>query len=279
MDYANDEDLIFCLRGVNLVISTIPGAAQLSLIEAARRARVKTFVPSEFEGSPRRREDGDAAAMASPGGRDEETSEPALQALRRAAQSGSSRPMAYTVFSCGVFYERFAPGGLAAYGVGNGRGLNLQGQYLVDVQRSAAEIVETGPDRRPVSLCMTSMFDVAKFVAAAVELDPATWESEYRMRGDLLTTRDLVGVCQQAMQSMGSEYTPLSSSPTHKSIVRVHVRAGRVASKGALSTQGVQPDIASTVRDISHHLPGMGCLGFLHLNRNAKSFLAAGNQF
>ena len=33
-----------------------------------------------------------------------------------------SHPMRYTVFACGVFYERFAPGGLAAYNLGAGPG-------------------------------------------------------------------------------------------------------------------------------------------------------------
>ncbi len=51
MDYSNIEELRYALLGVNLVISTIGGTEQFNLIDAARRARVVMFVPSEFEGA------------------------------------------------------------------------------------------------------------------------------------------------------------------------------------------------------------------------------------
>jgi hypothetical protein len=90
------------------VISTISGTEQYNLIDAARRARVRCFVPSEFEGSLRARPRDDPIDTGSAH---------ALEFLERCTTARHGR-MRYTVFSCSVFYERFAPGGLAAYGAG-----------------------------------------------------------------------------------------------------------------------------------------------------------------
>lgn len=50
--YSNMSDLRYMLTGVDTVISTVKGEAQLALIDAAAGARVRRFVPAEFEGSP-----------------------------------------------------------------------------------------------------------------------------------------------------------------------------------------------------------------------------------
>lgn len=47
VEYEDVENLRFALQGVDLVISTVGGASQINLIDAARRARVRCFVPSE----------------------------------------------------------------------------------------------------------------------------------------------------------------------------------------------------------------------------------------
>ena len=52
VDYSKKSELRFALAGVDTVISTISGAAQIALIDAAAAAHVRRFVPSEFEGSP-----------------------------------------------------------------------------------------------------------------------------------------------------------------------------------------------------------------------------------
>ena len=106
--------------------------------------------------------------------------------------------MQYTVFSCGVFYERFAPGGLATYNIGFGSNVANPGDYLVDVAAQTAEVVEHNAQGRPIQVSMTSVYDVARFVAAAIELGPGNWPHEYKMRGDQMSVRDIVGACSNA---------------------------------------------------------------------------------
>jgi hypothetical protein len=100
--------------------------------------------------------------------------------------------MRSTVFSCGVLYERFARGGLASVGIGSGSVAQQQGAYLMDVEHSTAEIVERHASGQPIYLCMTSVNDVAKFVVAALDLDPHTWLGEFRMYGDRRTVAEVV---------------------------------------------------------------------------------------
>jgi len=90
--------------GVDTIISTVTGNAQLRLIEAAVACRVRRFAPAEFEGQPGLRAQGDpldrgrAAALA------------LLQHYRGHIQS--------TVFVCGILYERFAVEGMRKHGIG-----------------------------------------------------------------------------------------------------------------------------------------------------------------
>ncbi|POS80034.1 isoflavone reductase [Diaporthe helianthi] len=205
VDFANVEELRYALQGVDLVISTIPGQPQLNLIDAAHLARVRTFVPSEFEGALARR------PQASDGDPLDRGSAMALERLRELSQPQQDYqyhhqhhqlqahpppapyPMSFTAFSCGVLYERLAPGGLAAFNIGAGQTLTGQGDYLADVGNATAEIVESNAQGGAVLVSMTSVFDVARFVAAAVEIGPERWPSEFRMRGDHLSVRDIVG--------------------------------------------------------------------------------------
>ncbi|KAI5462471.1 hypothetical protein BGZ63DRAFT_453644 [Mariannaea sp. PMI_226] len=187
-NYNDPEALEFSLRGVELVISVVRGAEQLALINAAASAGVQRFVPAEFEGRLNKRpsrndglDNGDYAAQA-------------RSLLRRHAENGGMR---YTVFSCGVLMERFHSSGLAGFGMGHSSGLSEPGSYLLDLPNATAEIVEKNDKGHSVRICMTSVYDVAQFVVAAVQLNPRTWQSEYTMRGDRMSLRDLVGVCGQ----------------------------------------------------------------------------------
>lgn len=120
----------------------------------------------------------------------------AYHELRRWARTHSRRHrMPYTVFSCGVFYERFAPGGLANLGMGAGCHVQGQGDYMVDLYAARAEIPERNAQGRPVMLCLTSAYDVGRFVAAAIDRGIDTWPTEFRMRGDRVNTQQLVGIC------------------------------------------------------------------------------------
>lgn len=197
IDYADIEQLRYALRGIDLVISTVPGESQLNLINAARHSRVRTFVPSEFEGAVDHRPSSDDPL--------DRGSEAALRLLNersrneRSKSSSSRHTLRYTVFSCGIFYERFQPGGLGTVlGIGAGANINNPGTYLLNVETATAEIVEHSPSGRPVVLTMTSLYDVARFVRAAVEIGPDRWPREFRMRGDQMSVMDVIGACSTA---------------------------------------------------------------------------------
>lgn len=185
VDFASVEELRYALQGVDLLISTISGVEQLNLIDAARRARVRVFVPSEFEGPVSHRPADDPL---------DRGSHAALDLLRQWSQS-KPNGMQYTVFSCGLFMERFGPGGLQAYNLGASTGVQNSNDYVVDISQAAGEIIETSPSGRPVQVVLTSVYDVARFVAAAIELGPNSWPREFKMKGDQMTLRDLVATC------------------------------------------------------------------------------------
>ncbi|KAI1189428.1 isoflavone reductase [Nemania serpens] len=191
VDYNDLESLQFLLQGADLVISTISGAEQLNLIDAARRVRVRTFVPSEFEGALGHR----------PTSNDpfDNGSSTALGQLRRWASS-KQHPMRFTVFSCGVFYERFAPGGLQRYNMGATCRLPNQGDYLINIGLGTAELPETDAQGRQIHITMTSAFDVARFVAAATELGIENWPQELRMRGARATPQRIQQICSEIRQ-------------------------------------------------------------------------------
>ncbi|KAL2167085.1 hypothetical protein VTG60DRAFT_1705 [Thermothelomyces hinnuleus] len=189
VDYDDVENLRYTLQGVDLVISTIAGNEQLNLIDAARRARVRVFVPSEFEGDLGHRPANDPL---------DRGSQSALQLLEGWSQSKSHR-LRSTVFSCGVFMERFGPGGLQTYGIGAGSGIQGPDDYLVNLQEARAEIIPAGPGGRPVRISMTSVYDVAQFVTAALDLGLDNWPREFRMRGDSVTVQELIETCSNAL--------------------------------------------------------------------------------
>jgi hypothetical protein len=189
VDYDDVENLRYTLQGVDLVISTIVGNEQLNLIDAARRARVKVFVPSEFEGDLSHRPAHDPL---------DRGSQSALELLEGWSQSKSHR-LRYTVFSCGVFMERFGPGGLQTYGIGAGCGIQGPDDYLVNIQEARSEIIPANPSGRPVRISMTSVYDVAQFMTAAIELGLDNWPKEFRMRGDSITVQELVETCSNTL--------------------------------------------------------------------------------
>jgi len=185
VDYDNLDCLRYTLRGIDLVISTISGSEQINLIDAARKARVRVFVPSEFEGDLSHRPAQDPL---------DRGSQSALELLEQWSQSKSYK-MNYTIFSCGLFMERFAPGGLQAYQIGTGCGIQTPDDYLVNVESCQAEGILYGASGRSAHVSLTSVYDVAQFVVAAIELGIDSWPKEFRMRGDSMTVQDLVQTC------------------------------------------------------------------------------------
>lgn len=210
VNYANVQELQYTLRGLDLIISTIPGDSQLNLIHAARHARVRTFVPSEFEGSLAHRPTSDDPL--------DRGSSAALRLLSEWSQQPNSNshpnahsppPLRYTVFSCGVFYERFQPGGLGATlnaNIGAGSNVHVPGSFVLNVVTAEAEVVSQDARGRPVVVSMTSVYDVARFVAAAVEVGPERWPRELRMRGDQMAVMDIVSACSTASRGEPLQY-------------------------------------------------------------------------
>jgi hypothetical protein len=177
VDYDNRNELRFNLLGIDLVISTISGDPQINLIDASAHSKVHRFVPAEFEGPPSRR------ALNDPLDRGRKASIDRLRYWSR----NPDRSMKFTVFTCGVFYERFGQGGLEALGIGASIGIQHEGDYLMNVRSGTAEVVKKTESGSPIHICLTSVFDVARFLAAAIDLRLQTWPSEFRVSGGRLS--------------------------------------------------------------------------------------------
>ena len=195
VDYNNTHDLRFKLAGVDTVISTVSGNAQLGLIDCAAAARVRRFVPSEFSGPPGRRPQGDHL--------DNRRSE----AVVRLSQSESSG-MRFAVFTCGVFYERFAPGGMAASQLGVNSSIGQEGDYILNYRRRTAEL-PYNVDGHSATVSMISVKDLAQCVVAALSL--SSWPREFRVRGDRMSLRDIVAVAENVHGKLSALSTWIST--------------------------------------------------------------------
>lgn len=185
VDYNKPSGLRYALAGVDTVISTISGAAELSLINAAAEVHVRRFVPSEFEGMPSRAPTSEILDRGN------------LKSLARLQHYQEKGVMDYTVFVCGIFYERFAPGGMAAFQIGCGTHVSGEGEYLLDIRRRKAEILSLHDNSRPVWICMTSAQDVARSIVSA--LDQPEWPAELRMYGDRMALTEIVTVAENVI--------------------------------------------------------------------------------
>lgn len=105
--------------------------------------------------------------------------------------------MQYAVFACGIFYERFAPGGMARLQLGQSTYVTGEGDYLMDIRRMTAQIPYYDATGQEVRICLTSAQDVARFVVAALELPQ--WPTEFTMRGERMTLNDVVSVAENMM--------------------------------------------------------------------------------
>lgn len=179
-DYSDEVGLVFNLAGVNVVVSTISGTSQLSLIDAAFKVGVSRFAPAEFEGLPSLRPVPDALDR----GR-----RLALERLRQYQPRG----MQYCVFICGIFYERFAPGGMIASNIGRGSGISGEGDYIMNTRQMRAQVPYEA-DGLPATICATSVQDVGRFLAAAIGMPQ--WPVELRMCGERMNVSDLVRVAE-----------------------------------------------------------------------------------
>lgn len=182
VDYSDLESLKYALRGIDTVISTVTGRAQIELIKAAVSIRVRRFVPAEFEGLPQLR------AANDPLDRGRTVARQYLQHYAQFIQS--------TTFVCGIFYERFQPGGLQHTRIGLTSGLSGEGDYIMNCRHMHAKVpAYDAQENMTVTICMTAAQDVARFVTKA--LDMPQWPAELRMTGQRVLVRDLVETVQR----------------------------------------------------------------------------------
>lgn len=185
------------------------GYPQINLIDAAANTRVRRFVPSEFEGTPARQKADDGLDRGKSVSRDR---------LRYWSQRTNMRS---TVFTCGVFYERFARGGLASMGIGASTGVYYQGTYLMDIGQGTAEVTERNASGHSIHVSMTSVNDVGRFLAAAIELGLRDWPSEFRMAGDRRTVAEILSWAETVR---GGKFPPVPCSKT-SILISTHRRA------------------------------------------------------
>jgi hypothetical protein len=166
----------------------VTGANQILLIKAAVSVRVRRFAPAEFEGLPQLR------AVNDPLDRQRTNALNWLRHFRGSIQ--------HTVFACGIFYERFQPGGLPRALIARNVGYLGEGSYIMDCARMTAESPALGPSNQPdVTICMTSIRDVARFVTKAIDLP--TWPLELRMCGERVTVHNLIVLVQRLRSKFG----------------------------------------------------------------------------
>lgn len=163
--------------GVDTVICTVTGKYQLRLIEAAVLCRVRRFAPAEFEGQPGQRVPNSILDR----GRSS-----ALNLLKHYATCIQS-----TVFVCGVFYERFAVGGLRAHQMGANIA-SREGDYIADLRHMTAVAPVYDAANNYSHLCLTSIYDVASFVVRS--LDMSQWPAEMSMCGERMSVHALIEV-------------------------------------------------------------------------------------
>ena len=175
VDYKSPSSLQYALTGVDTVISTVTGRPQLRLIEAAVQCRVRRFAPAEFEGLPGQR-----------------VPDSILDRGKSSALNLLQHHTAYiqsTVFVCGIFYERFAVGGLRAHRMGANIASG-EGDYIADLRNMTAEVPVYDAANNYSHLCLTSVYDVAKFVVRS--LDIPHWPVEMSICGDRMSVKALI---------------------------------------------------------------------------------------
>lgn len=162
--------------GIDTVISTVTGNPQLRLIEAAVQCRVQRFAPAEFEGQP---------GLRNQNGLLDRGQDSAIALLKH--YTGHIK---YTVFVCGILYERFSVNGMMSHRMGASTGYGNEGDFIANPRQmtSIAPIYDAA--QNPSWVCLTSAYDVAQFVVRAISLP--NWPTEMSMCGERMSVHALV---------------------------------------------------------------------------------------
>lgn len=203
--YEDQHSLSYILKGVDVVISTVSGEPQLALVDAAAAAQVRHFIPSGFSGPQ----------QCAP--RTTITPSNEWQTLiARLDHHQLESSMRYTVFTCGIFFEQFSPGGLNAMQIctvtSQNAGIGEEGTFLVDLRAGKAMIPVIPDGQEEVVVCMTSVRDVARYIVAAMQAynDMTVWPTEFRFYTERMTMSELLNTCSRAR---GKLFLSLSTNP------------------------------------------------------------------
>jgi hypothetical protein len=102
-----------------------------------------------------------------------------------------------------TYAPRFHPKGLTHFNIGFRADAPGPNEFLVDLETSmVAEYLLKNSRGKTVRVCLTSVYDLAKFIVAAIEHGPGNWPREFTLRGDRLSVEDLVKSCSYVANSM-----------------------------------------------------------------------------
>ncbi|CAF1446444.1 unnamed protein product [Adineta ricciae] len=169
VDYSDRDLLVKELQGVHTVIVTLISLddscvqAQINLLNAALKAKVKRIAPSEWTGQ-----------------HDENT---VIELYRRlkvpVREKIKAAGIEYTVFMIGLLMDYFASPQTASKSIGS---------LVIGVDFSKCVASITGSGDEP--FCLTRADDVGKFVAAALELDK--WNENSGIVGSRTTWNEII---------------------------------------------------------------------------------------
>ena len=173
VSYGDPSSLEAALKGVHTLISTISlpegnalVAVHLALLDAAKRAGVRRFIPPEFgvQGVPN-----DPIEF--------------FRFKAKISQAVRESGLEYTLFQNGYVMNYLAAGT-------KGMGYFTGSRFVVDVQNHTATLPGDGTS----SLVYTRVEDIAAFVAALLDL--SEWPETSQVIGDLMTWNDLVALAE-----------------------------------------------------------------------------------
>ena len=194
VNYEDESSITNALKDIHTVISVIKivgpswGPTQIALLNAAKKAGVKRFAPSEFELGP-------LAA-----GRIDITS-PVKPVVWKACQESG---LEVAKFQCGGFYQA-----LLQYGTNNDKlsketkkkiekamhGL-VDADHMWSLQHERAHDLVTDEGKSP-TLTMTDIKDIGRFVAAACKLPDGQWQENMSMVGDMMTLSEATDLLEK----------------------------------------------------------------------------------
>lgn len=72
----------------------------------------------------------------------------------------------------------------------------------MNLRIETAEYAPKDARGKTVRVCLVSVYDLAKFVVAAIDHGPSNWPREFTLRGDRLSVEDLVKTCSWVANGM-----------------------------------------------------------------------------